>query len=104
MGTGASGLFKNTKGSDEKNISNKFLAGQIAGTLITQIATVANDVVQQTKNAWGTTDDLINSATAPGKGGVSPVGRAYQKHAGNPSRAGTFTGKVSGNATQNTQK
>jgi len=52
---------------------------------------------------WRPTDDLVNSATTPGKGGVSPVGRAYQKHAGNPNRAGTFTGEVSGNAMQNMQ-
>ena len=54
-------------------------------------------------NSWGTTDDLVNSATTVGKGGVSQVGRAYQKHAGNPNRAGTFAGEVSGNAVQNTQ-
>ena len=52
---------------------------------------------------WGTTNNLLNSASIPGKGGVSPVGRAFQKHAGNPNRAGTFTGEVSGNALQNTQ-
>ena len=58
---------------------------------------------QSARTPWGTNDDLINSATTPGKGGVTPVGRAFQKHAGNPSRAGTFTGDVSGNASQNTQ-
>jgi len=63
----------------------------------------SNNVVSGVKQSWGTTDNLIKSATTPGKGGVSPVGRAYQKHAGNPNRAGTFTGKTSGNAVQNTQ-
>jgi len=58
---------------------------------------------KEVENTWGTTDDLMNSATTPGKAGVSPVGRAYQKHAGNPNRAGTFVGKVSGNAVENTQ-
>ncbi|SHI24952.1 hypothetical protein SAMN02745823_03884 [Sporobacter termitidis DSM 10068] len=53
---------------------------------------------------WESTDNLIKSATMPGKGGVSPVGRAFQKHAGNPSRAGTFVGEVSGNATRNTEQ
>jgi hypothetical protein len=46
----------------------------------------------------------MDSATTPGKGGTSPVGRAFQKHAGNPSRAGTFTGEVSGNVAKNTQQ
>jgi len=48
-------------------------------------------------------DSLIKSATIPGRGGVTPVGRAFQKHAGNPNRAGSFMGKVSGNASQNTK-
>jgi len=52
---------------------------------------------------WGTITTLKNSATKPGVGGVSPVGRAFQKHAGNPKRAGTFVGQVSGNAQRNTE-
>ena len=50
------------------------------------------------------TSTLKNVATTPGKGGVSPVGRAFQKHAGDASRAGTFTGEVTGNAAKNTQQ
>jgi hypothetical protein len=55
-------------------------------------------------DSWGSTDNLIDSATKTGKGGVSPVGRAFQKHAGNPSRAGTFTGEISGNVIKNTEQ
>ncbi|SMC81725.1 hypothetical protein SAMN02745168_2605 [Papillibacter cinnamivorans DSM 12816] len=58
----------------------------------------------EVSKSWGSTDNLINSATTPGKGGVSPVGRAFQKHAGNPNRAGTFVGDVSGNAAKNTEQ
>jgi len=44
---------------------------------------------------------LINSASAPGRGGVTPIGRAFQKH---NSREGTvFTGQASGNAANNTR-
>lgn len=53
-------------------------------------------------NPWGNIENLTNVATTPGKGGVTPVGRAFQKHAGNSNRAGTFSGEVSGNAAQNT--
>jgi len=61
-------------------------------------------VNQQPANAWGTSDDLLRVATTPGRGGVTPVGRAYQKHhSSNPNRAGSFEGPVSGNAAQNTQ-
>jgi len=54
-------------------------------------------------NIWGTNKNLVTSATTPNKNGVTPVGRAYQKHAGNSNRAGSFEGEVSGNAAQNTQ-
>ncbi len=53
---------------------------------------------------WGSKDNLMNTATTPGRGGVSPVGRAFQKHASNPSRAGSFVGEVSGNAAKNTDQ
>ena len=47
---------------------------------------------------------LKEVAIAPGKGGVSPAGRAFQKHAGDASRAGTFTGEITGNAAKNTNQ
>jgi len=47
---------------------------------------------------------LANVASAPAKGGVTPIGRAFQKHAGNAQRAGTFTGEVTGNVTKNTEQ
>jgi hypothetical protein len=46
--------------------------------------------------------NLVNSATTPGAGGVTPVGRAFQKHNSRPGTA--FTGQASGNASQNTQQ
>ena len=49
-------------------------------------------------------EELVSVASAPGKGGVTPIGRAYQKHAGNAQRAGTFTGEVTGNVTKNTEQ
>lgn len=55
-------------------------------------------------NPWGSDSDLLAAATIPGKGGVTPVGRAFQKHGGNPNRAGTFVGEVSGNAGKNTEQ
>ena len=55
-------------------------------------------------NTWGSKEDLVIAATIQGKGGVTPVGRAFQKHAGNPSRAGTFVGEISGNAVKNTEQ
>jgi len=56
----------------------------------------------QVTNSWGTTQELISAATAPEKGGVAPVGRAFQKHSGRPGTAST--GQASGNAAQNTQQ
>jgi len=53
---------------------------------------------------WGSKGDLIKTATTPGTGGVTPVGRAFQKHAGSTQRAGSFTGEVNGNASKNTQQ
>jgi hypothetical protein len=53
---------------------------------------------------WGSTENLMNAAKTQGNGGVTPVGRAFQKHAGDPSRAGTFSGEVTGNAAKNTQQ
>ena len=83
------------------------MAGYITGVGIGQIA----KGVQGIRGAGGagkvytgTRQTLINSATIPGKGGVTPVGRAFQKHAGNPNRAGTFTGDVAGNAAKNTEQ
>jgi hypothetical protein len=67
----------------------------------------ADEVAENADEAvkiWGTTDNLINSATIAGNGGVTPVGRAFQKHAGNAQRAGTFVGEVTGNATKNTEQ
>jgi hypothetical protein len=55
-------------------------------------------------NAWGSAGDLIDSATIIGSGGVTPVGRAFQKHAGNAQRAGAFIGEATGNATRNTEQ
>ena len=55
-------------------------------------------------NYKGSTESLMESATVEGKRGVTPVGRAFQKHAGNPNRAGSFTGQVSGNALKNTEQ
>jgi len=51
---------------------------------------------------WGSVDNLIRSATAPGRGGVTPIGRAFQKHNSRPGTA--WTGQASGNAAQNTQQ
>ena len=46
---------------------------------------------------------LIDTASISGKGGVTPIGRAFQKHnSGN--RAGTFVGEVTGNPGKNTQQ
>jgi hypothetical protein len=45
-------------------------------------------------------NNFLNNATTPGKGGVSPVGRALQKHA---SRQGSFFQGATGNAAKNTQ-
>jgi hypothetical protein len=53
---------------------------------------------------WGTSQTLVDTATTPGRGGVTPVGRAFQKHAGNSNRAGAFAGEVAGNATKNTEQ
>lgn len=60
--------------------------------------------IKRSGKTWGTSKDLVNSATTPGKGCVTPVGRAFQKHAGNSSRAGIFTGEVTGNAAKNTEQ
>ena len=46
------------------------------------------------------TNKLLENATTPGKAGVSPVGRALQKHA---SRQGSFFQGATGNAAKNTQ-
>ncbi|WP_085832445.1 hypothetical protein [Clostridium merdae] len=51
-----------------------------------------------------TREGLTKVAGAPGKGGVTPIGRAFQKHAGNAQRAGTFTGEVTGNVAKNTEQ
>jgi hypothetical protein len=68
----------------------------------------AENVVKSGEEAavdvWGSTDNLIKSATTAEKGRTSPVGRAFQKHAGNSNRAGTFTGDISGNAMKNTEQ
>ena len=72
---------------------NAALSGQRTGEL-----------AEGAENIWGSTDNLIKSAITSGKGGVSPVGRAFQKHAGNSGRAGTFVGEVSGNAARNTEQ
>jgi len=45
---------------------------------------------------------LTSSASTPGKGGVTPVGRAFAKHQARPKTA--FTGTQSGNAAKNTQQ
>jgi hypothetical protein len=43
----------------------------------------------------------VETATTPGAGGVTPVGRAFQKHS---HRGGSFTGNASGNVASNTQQ
>ncbi|MCL2373100.1 MAG: RHS repeat-associated core domain-containing protein, partial [Defluviitaleaceae bacterium] len=53
-------------------------------------------------NPWGSTNNLINSASAQGQGGVTPIGRAFQKHSGR--QVTSFQGQVSGNAASNTQQ
>lgn len=52
----------------------------------------------------GITKDLLREgASKPGNKGVTPIGRAFQKHT-SESRAGTFTGVQSGNAAMNTSQ
>ena len=45
---------------------------------------------------------LIDSAITPGKGGVTPAGRHFQKHNSRPGSA--FTGNQTGNNAKNTQQ
>jgi len=45
---------------------------------------------------------LTSSASTPGKGGVTPVGRAFQKHNSRPDSV--FTGNQTGNTAKNTQQ
>jgi len=55
-----------------------------------------------TTQPWGSTNNLITSATALVTSTVTAIGRAFQKH---NSRPGTvFTGEASGNAALNTQQ
>jgi len=65
-----------------------------------QTATRARAVIHGA--SWGNRSSLVTTASRPGQGGVTPVGRAFQKH---NSRAGSaFTGTSSGNAAHNTQQ
>ena len=71
---------------------------KVAGTRATARAGAAASA----SNPWGNTANLVSSATRPGTAGVTPVGRAFQKHS---TRPGTWvTGTSTGNAAQNTQQ
>lgn len=61
----------------------------------------ATSAVKDTIKAWGSTDNLINSANSTVKGNTA-VGRAFRKHA---VREGTaFTGQTTGNPAKNTEQ
>jgi len=84
-GTGGGKVGNNT--SNSSGASN---SGNRAGTTtVTTVPTIPSKTT------------LITSATTPGRGNVTPVGRAYQKHQTRPNTV--FTGPQSGSAAQNTQ-
>jgi len=92
-GGGRGGVGGSKGGSNTSNSGGASNSGNRAGGTGTTTVTTVPIIPSKTT--------LITSATTPGRGNVTPVGRAYQKHQTRPNTV--FTGPQSGSAAQNTQ-
>jgi RHS repeat-associated protein len=101
---GTMGATAATYPATQTAILERTAAANAASSAAAMADDMAEWAAREAAGAWNNTDNLMNSAIMPGQGGVSPVGRAFQKHAGNSNRAGTFAGDVSGNALKNTEQ
>jgi len=96
-GGGGKGTKKPKVGSSGSGQSNTTGTGSTG----TSTANTGNKAPVATPS-WGNNANLVNSASTPGQAGITPIGRAFQKHNNRPGTA--FTGSSSGNAAHNKQQ
>ena len=83
------------------NFGNVRYRGQAPATMEAEGSTAAESAATHGQLTPQMKEAMIERATAAGRGGVSPVGRALQKHAARPESA--FAG-ASGNGAENTER
>lgn len=72
----------------------------VPGATLPAVAPAARGSLALPALSASTRSQLLANATQAGRGGISPVGRAIQKHAGRP---GSFFTSAGGNAGRNTE-